>query len=386
MSRLLTLGVVLIVLGLTLRVELVGAVGLVLAAAALLVRFWLRQIEGALHVRREVPAYLPNGDETLVAVVVRNTSLVRVPWLSIRESVSLGLRTTMPQPTVVTLGAGAEHRFSYTIRGVRRGCYTVGPLQMTLGDVLGLSRVRLNVPATFVTVYPQIVPLADLGLPATLSYGPLAGQYTEDPARPAGVRAYMPGDDVRRLDWKSTARQQVPLVRRADPTIAPETTIGLSFARHDYPAPVLQDALERAATVAASFSMALLQRKLPVSLVTNGYDPLTQTNGATIGFGKGDAQRQALLLLLGRLSAGEDRALMTLLGQQPLPWGGTLVLVLSDLTLELLPQVVALRRRGQHIALVLIEATTAGLVLAEQQHFSAYTIGGRGRPVIVRRK
>lgn len=386
MSRLLTLGLVLVMLGLTLRVELVGAVGLVLVAAALLVRFWLRQIEGALHVRREVPAYLPNGDEASVVVIVRNTALVRVPWLAMRESIALGLRTTMPQPSVITLGAGAEHRFSYTIRGARRGWYTVGPLQMTLGDVLGLSRVRLNVPATFVTVYPQIVPLADLGLPATLSYGPLTGQYTEDPARPAGVRAYMPGDDVRRLDWKSTARQQVPLVRRADPTIAPETTVGLAFARDDYPASVLQDALERAVTVAASFSMALLQRKLPVSLITNGYDPLTQTSAAVIGFGKGDVQRQALLTLLGRLTAGEDHELTTLLGQQPLPWGGTLVLVVADLTLELLPQVVALRRRGQHVALVLIEATTAGLVLAEQQHLSVYTVGGRGRPVIARRK
>lgn len=385
MSRILTLGLVLLVVALTLRSEVIGAVALALIVAALLVRVWLQQIEGALQVRREAPAHLPHGEEAQIVVVLHNTSLVRVPWLSIRESVALALRTIVPQPTVITLGAGAEHRFSYVVHGTRRGWYTIGPLQLTLGDVLGLRRVRLTVPATMITVYPQIVPLASLGLPSTLSYGPLTGRRTEDPARPAGVRAYVPGDDVRRIDWKSSARQRAPLVRRADPTIAPETTIGLAFAAQDYPAAVMQDALERAATVAASFSVALLQRKLPIRLVTNGFDPLNQTNGAQIGFGKGDAQRQIVLTLLGRLTMGVDANLMTLLQTQPLPWGGTLVLIVADLTLELLPQVLALRQRGQHIALVLIEGSNAGLVLAEQQHLSAYTVGRRGQPVIARR-
>jgi uncharacterized protein (DUF58 family) len=385
MSRLLTLGLVLLAVAVTLRSEVVGMVGLTLSAAGLLTRLWLRQIEGAIHVRRDAPAELPNGENAQVTVVIRNSALVRVPWLSIRESIALTLRTTVPPPTVITLGAGAEYRLSYVIRGARRGWYTLGPLQITLGDVLSLRRVRLTVPAAFVTVYPRIVPLSELGLPAMLSYGPLAGQLTEDPARPAGVREYAPGDDVRRLDWKSSARQRSLLVRRADPTIAPETTIALGFGREDYPAPVLQDALERAVTVAASFGVALLQRKLPVSLITNGYDPLNHSAGAMIGFGKGDGQRQTLLTLMGRLSVGADVDLFAQIQRQPLPWGGTLILVVADLTLDLLPQVVALRRRGQHVVLVLIEGSHAGLVLAEQQHLSAYTVGRRGQPVIARR-
>lgn len=385
MTRLLTLGLVLLVLALVLRSDVIGAVALVLLAAVLLVRLWLRQLEGALQVRREAPACLPNGDEAQITVIIQNRALVRVPWLAIRESVAMALRTTLPPPTVITLGAGAEYRLHYTVRGARRGWYTIGPLQLTLGDVLGLRRVRLSVPATSITVYPRIVPLAELGLPASLSYGPLKGQHTEDPARPAGVREYVPGDDVRRLDWKSTARQGVPLVRRADPTIAPETTIALAFGREDYPAAVLQDALERAVTVAASFGVALLQRKLPVSLITNGYDPLTQHVGAQIGFGKGDGQRLALLALLGRLQSADQSDLWARVQTQPLSWGGTLVLILADLTLDLLPRLIALRRRGQHLTLVLIEASAAGLELASQQRLSVYTVGRRGQPLLARR-
>lgn len=388
MSRLLTLSGVLLVVALVARSEIVGIVATALGAASLISRLWIRQIERALRIERIAPESLPFGEEATISVVVKNGALVRIPWLELRESVSYALRTTAPPRTVVTLGAGAQHRMTYVVRGARRGWYPVGPLQLTLGDVLGLQRLNLTVPARAVTVYPRVVPLAALGLPATLSFGPLRPlhqrQHTEDPARPSGVRQYVPGDDVRRLDWKSSARQSTLLVRRADPTIAPETTIVLAFGRHDYPGQVLQDAVERAVVVAVSFGIALLERKLPVALVTNGFDPAVRTTGVALRFGKGDGHRRLLLNLLGRIEVGHDLDVFGLLQAQQLPWGGTLVLVLSDLTLEMLPHLLGLRRRGQQIALVLVEGTHAGRALAQQQRLSVYSVDQRGLAVAER--
>jgi len=385
MSRLPHVAVVLLFLAVLLRSELVGAVALTLITAILLSRLWMRQVERALRVRREVPEQLPFGEEATVVVRLQNPTLIRVPWVELRESVPLGLRIAAPQPSVVTLGAGAEHQIVYRIRGSRRGWYSIGPLRLALGDVLGLRRLQLTVPSTNVIVYPRIVPLTELGLPAALGLGPLAGQRIEDPARPAGVRQYVPGDDVRRLDWKSTARQNTLLVRTADPTIAPETTIALAFGLYDYPAQIIQEATERAISVAASLAVALLARKLPVSVVTNGHDPQTNTTGVALGFGKGEGQRRLLLSLLGRLVISHERLLWDVVQMQPLPWGGTLALVLADLTLDTLPQIMALRRRGQQVLLLLIEASPTGLALAQQQHLRAYSVDRRGRPLLERR-
>jgi uncharacterized protein (DUF58 family) len=381
MLRLLNLALVVLFVGLVLRSEVVSFVALVLGAVALLSRLWLRHVERGLRVRRNAPECLAYGDDATVIIHVSNPTLLRVPWLELRESTPYALRTVLPRPQVISLGAGGEYQMSYSVRGARRGWYSLGPTRLILGDALGLGRLTLQIPSRHLTVYPRILPLAELGLPATLNIGPLHGRRGEDPARPAGVRQYVPGDDVRRLDWKSTARQHTLLVRRADPTIAPETTIALAFARHDYAARVLQDALERSVTAAASLSMALLQRKLPISLISNGHDPQTGRTGLILPFGKGDGQRRMVLGVLGRLEVGQELNLFDLLQAQPLPWGGTLVLVLADLTLELLPQIIALRRRGQQCVLLLVEGSPSGRALAAQQHLTAYVVDRQGQPV-----
>ncbi|HEY0735036.1 MAG TPA: DUF58 domain-containing protein [Herpetosiphonaceae bacterium] len=384
MPRLLNLAIMLVLAGLALRSELISFVGLALGAISLLSRLWLRQIERGLRVSRQVPETLAAGEEATVTVLVTNPTLLRIPWIEVRESLPFALRIRQPRHQVISLGAGQSHQMTHQVRGARRGWYPLGPTQLVLGDALGLTRLTLQVPPKHITIYPRVLPLSALGLPATLSVGPLTGRRGEDPARPAGVRQYVPGDDVRRLDWKSSARQSTLLVRRADPTIAPETTIGLAFARRDYEVRTVQDSLERAAIAAASLSMALLQRKLPVSLISNGYEPQTKQSGVILPFGKGDGQRRLLLGVLGRLELGQDLNLFDLLHSHPLPWGGTLVLVLADLTLDVLPNVVALRRRGQQLALLLVEGSASGQALAAQQRLSAYTVDRQGLPVGVR--
>ncbi len=388
MSKLFTFAIVLLLVALIVRSEIMSAVAVALAAAAWLNTGWLRRVERGLQVRRDVVQSLAFGEEVVSSVVIENSSLLRVPWLEVRESVPLGLRSVTPQPTVITLGAGQEYRLAYPIRGSRRGWYTVGPVRMVMGDILGIQKRRLQVPSTHIVVYPRVVPLSVLGLPATLVYGPLqpvgVRQRIEDPARPSGVREYVPGDDMRRLDWKSSARQNTLLVRRADPSIAPETTIAVAFGKTDYPLQALHDALERAAICAASLGTALLQRKLPVSLLTNGFDPQTQQVGIHIGFGKGEGQRRQLLAALGRVSSSDERSLFAMLQAQQLPWGGTLVLVIANLTLETLSSVLALRRRGQQLVLVLVEGTPEGLALARQQRLLAYTVDRGGMPVLER--
>ena len=57
-------------------------------------------------------------------------------------------------------------------------------------------------------VYPPLVPLEQLGIPSRDPFGDLSVRrhLFEDPVRVASTRDYTPGDPVRRIHWKSSAR------------------------------------------------------------------------------------------------------------------------------------------------------------------------------------
>lgn len=363
-----------LILALLLRSPILGVVAVLLVAVSLLTRLWVRGIQRGLRVQHRAPKTMMFGEESVLTIEVQNRLLLPIPWLEIRESVPFLLRTGNVPRTVVTLGAGATHTFTYGLKAQRRGWYTIGPMQLAFGDVMGVMARRLQIPAIDITVFPKVVPLTELGMPAQLSLGPLRGRRGEDPARPAGVRAYTPGDDVRRLDWKATARQSTLLLRRSDPSIAPTTTIVLAFSMQDYESRMLGDVTERAATAAASLAVALLKYKLPVGIVSNGRDPQTGVQNVVLRAAKGDGQRQQVLNLLGRLDLGNQASIWSLLRAQSLPWGGTVVLVLADLRIDLLPEIVALRRQGQQVVAVLVDASASGQVLAHQQHLVTYIV------------
>lgn len=365
------------------REPMLAAAAFMLAGATFITAWWTTRVERGLRVRHTVPQTVSFGDAATVDIDVSNSSLLPIPWLQLADSVPLALRTAPPLRLAFSLGPGASRRFTYRIQGARRGFYRLGPLRMATGDVLGLHARQLTTPAAELTVFPRVLPLRGLRLPAQLPFGPLPTRLRrgEDPARPSGVRPYQASDGVRRLDWKSTARHGELLVRRAEPTVAPETTIALAFGRVDFPARILQDCLERAAVAAASLATDLVQRKLPVGLICNGVDPKNPTVNVLLPHGKGDGHRHELLYLLGRMEVGDGPSLFDVLARQSLPWGGTLALVVDDLHVEALPQFVRLRRRGQHVVALLLEPTPAGLALARGQHIQTLRVDRNGAPM-----
>lgn len=382
-SNLRLFAVFLLLAALALREPLLAAAAFMLGGATFVTGWWTTQVERHLRILYTVPETVSFGEYATVSVEVANRSLLPVPWIQITDSVPLALRTAAPVRLAFSLGAGGSRQMSYRIYAARRGFYRLGPLRLVTGDVLGLHTRQLSTVGAELTVFPRVLPLQRLVLPAHLLFGPLASrvQRGEDPARPAGVRKYQASDGVRRLDWKSTARYGELVVRRAEPSIAPETTLALAFGRSDFSARIMQDCIERAATAAASLATALLARKLPVGFISNGVDPKNPRAEVVLPQGKGDGHRHVLLYLLGRLEPGEGPSLFEVLARQSLPWGGTLTLIVSDLEGELLPQIDVLKRRGQHVVALLLEPTPGGRALARHHGIQVFSVDRDGAPL-----
>jgi uncharacterized protein (DUF58 family) len=268
------------------------------------------------------PPKVHAGSSTRVDLTVTNRGRRSSPVLSVRDHVS---GTRGASLLVGPLGRGAEIRAAYRFSTARRGIVTIGPLQVELTDPFGMARLRL--PAAGVSelvVYPEIEPLA--ALPLSSGNDPLAGAEHPNSLGRSGedfyaLRAYVVGDDLRRVHWAATARHDELMVRQDELPWQGRTTVVLDDRRTIHSA----QTFERAVSAAASIVLASASRRDLVRVVTS--------SGTDSGFGAGRHHVEGLLealacieptLVLGMEAPAE------LLGHSGV--SGALIVLTGDIT------------------------------------------------------
>lgn len=221
------------------------------------------------------------NERVRVALVFHNKGRLPLPWLQLKESVPPELVIGRPPAQAFTLRGGEQVFFHYEIQATRRGYYRLGPLFLRAGDLFGWNEEQAQSDSSYLTVYPRIIPLSDLGLPSRLPFGTIASQQRlfEDPARPVGVRNYRSGDSLRQINWKVSAhRAEIYgnhlMVKTLQPAISLDTAILLNLNTDEYSRRERWRAPEWAIEVAASLAAHLVERQQAVGLMSNGNDPL----------------------------------------------------------------------------------------------------------------
>jgi uncharacterized protein (DUF58 family) len=377
--------VILLIVAVALRSELFFYMLYLVVALQIAARLWVRRSTRRLTWRRVMPAASFIGERVPVKIELHNPSLLSLPWLALHESLPPVLHSPPMIREVISLGAGEHRTIEYTLVSQRRGYFRIGPLSLQTGDVLGLNEETLaGESPSDLTIYPHVLPLDQLGLPASLPFGTLAARQRlfSDPARPAGVRPYEAADGVRRIDWKSTARTSMPQVRRYQPAIALETLIALAFTREEFGGHFAYDTMERALTAAASIAAHLTELRQPIALCTSGADPAAGGKVQRIPIGAGRAHLMLALGMLGRLEAGGGTRLEELLHQATadLGWGSTVIVITGASSDALLADLIALRRRGLNVALILAEPLAEELALPRRHGIAAFGIWRDGYP------
>jgi uncharacterized protein (DUF58 family) len=385
MNDLFWLTIVLFVVAAALRSELFFYLLYVIAGLQVLTRLWLRRSVRHLTWRRRAPTTAFPGERAPVEIELTNTGLLPLPWLTLTESLPPALHNPPTIREVLSLGAGERRVLTYTLMGQRRGYYKIGPLSLRTGDVLGLEERGLTgSESDALTIYPPILSLADLGLPAALPYGTLATtqRLFSDPARPIGVRPYQAADGIRRIDWKTTAHAGAAYVRRYQPAIALETLIALAFSREEYGDRYAYDIMERALVAAASIAAHLIERRQPVGLCTTGRDPATGEQAMPLPVAPGRGHLITVLGALGRLELATQGDLPTLIGRAAtnLGWGSTVVVITGQRGTGLVAALLPLKRRGLSVALIMTDPTPDELGLPRKHGITAFGLWRDGRP------
>lgn len=215
-----------------------------------------------LVVERHVePDRVPRFGDCAAVVHVTNASgwwpLGLSGWDRVADE-RLPVRVPQLQP-----GQGVEVRSA--VPTGRRGVLAVGPLVLDRRGVAGLARSRsTHGEERTVTVLPRVLPVEAPPPGVRRGHVGTDERVLHGGTDLVGIREYVPGDDLRRLHWATSARVGALMVREdADPS-QPHLTVLLDDVAAGYDA----DGFEEAVDVAASLVAGAVASGSPVRLVT----------------------------------------------------------------------------------------------------------------------
>lgn len=260
------------------------AVAVLLALLPVLGAVSVRRSRFLLGSAREVERQqLPFGTQTEVLLTVENGSRLASGSLCLEDDVppSLG------EPARLVLDRippRAQRSVRYPISGLARGRATVGPLRVVVADPFGTARhVHEFSSTTSVLVTPRVEPLDGAsGVPAAggrgdASFRSLAARGDDDVL----PREHRPGDDMRRIHWRATARQGELMVRREELSWHSSLVVVLDDRAAAHHGAGAASTFEWAVSAAASIAVHHLRRGWQVTVVGTSGRALARAAAAT---------------------------------------------------------------------------------------------------------
>jgi uncharacterized protein (DUF58 family) len=328
-------------------------------------RYCLRRVEYRRHLSRQQAFF---GDEITLEIEITNRKPLPLPWLQIEDElpgqVTLlkGKATSSREDRVVlnnTLPVNMYHRVTrrFPMRCLHRGYFIFGPTRLRSGDLFGFFRREKSFEELdSLLVYPRLVPLEKLGIPSQQLFGDirLRRHLFQDPVLTAGVRDYLPGDSLKRIHWKSTARLGRLETKIYEPTTTTDISIFLDV--RTLPAPLwgsIYQLQELGIITAASIARHALEAGFRVGLYVNQITRLSE-GLVRVPPGQHPEQLTRILAALAQLHQVETIPAARFLRHEAraLPWGTTVVAVTAQPGEDLAAALLDLKRAGRRVALV----------------------------------
>ncbi len=253
-------------------------------------------------------------DEIYVYEELGNNKILPLPYLKadselpdgltfhIAESdIKGGLRDLFPRQinSIFVLKGREMIRRRWRVRCVRRGTYVLGKATVITDDILGTkiqSKFFVPVPdgKNTLTVLPKAIDLEKEFTTSKYTNGEFTVQNSllTDPLMKAGVREYVSGDSMNRINWKQTAVHNALLVNLEEYTQKQQFNIIMNMQTRDRDEKVSGEGrapVELAITVAASILDRVSQDNIPVRLICNTDPPEDRMSAACCeddGFGE----------------------------------------------------------------------------------------------------
>jgi uncharacterized protein (DUF58 family) len=364
--------VVIIVVGVFMSQGLVIAFGVMGLSAGLISLVWNRLSLEDVYYTRELPQRrVFIGEEIPMRVALTNKKPVPLAWIHVEDEVPSALQViegdidVNVHPNIQTIRHSSSMSWyeriywDYRLKCTRRGLYRLGPAHLESGDPFGfLQSRRVDAPVDSLIIYPRVLPLEELDMPAARPLGDVRGgiRIIQDQSRPSGIRDYERGDPLKIVDWKATAKMQGLQVRTFEPSTSTTVIVVVAVDTSEpYWASYDADALERVITAAASVASYAVEQQYVVGLFTNDM-PIMEGRPFVVPPSRG---RDHISVVLGALATVRLYALGAMSGllaqhSRRFPAGATLVVATAYLSPEFVDTLHDLKRRGYKIVVLYV--------------------------------
>ncbi len=418
------LGIGLLILGILFQQPLFVVVGLLLTLILVMIDLWsLYCLRNVSYQRTLSAKRVLFGEEITLSLVLENTKILPLPWLETEDVIpkaldlqeqtvrSSGMRNVFTLDCLFSLRWYDRVTRRYTIRCNTRGVHTFGPTKLRSGDVFGFAtREAELLTYQFVLVYPLIVPITNFGLPARHPFGDRRAprRLLEDPARVVGVRDYVYGDSLRRVNWKATARtlQMQSKVYEASTTYTIVLFLNTA-ARHDNYYGIQPELQELSICAAASLTDWAMNQNYAVGLYANGslylpdephivtsdvdepekevrdkserveatIEALRKRRRIHIAASSNETQRQRIMEVLARIQPYFGTNIEDVLQAERthLPSGATVVVITTTMSDRLIDTLARIRQSGHAVSILFVGDSPIPIKIAG---VTVYSIGG----------
>lgn len=352
-----------------------------------------------LECRRELPRAAWEGEEGTIVYAITNHARVARFFLRVHEPLPAWIAPLESEPPLFNVGAKDTTRIVHRVSFRKRGVYYAGAFDITAIDPLGVVSFTQRVPGDDeLVVYPSPHRIQGLSLSGSERYGwqefsstVLRGSSVD----PDGVRKYAPGDPLRRIHWRQTARTGTLSVIEFEESQSINMVIALDLLRGTEVGEGSETTLEYAVRVAASVAQQAIQQGASVRLLVPPDQWAGQRHAVSLEVvataRRGQEQLFLILDALARVQAESAQPVSTLVEETVgnLPPGTTL-LVLTARPDGALPGVLTrYTATGTNVVVLYIdpESFQGGhnrVSSAQSRQFYAELVAVRAQPFILR--
>lgn len=238
---------------------------------------WCRHVSKRILVYQRVEKKDYHVGEVLeIKSFVDNDTLFSVPHLEIVDNTQEIFNFNKGDITITSLLPTEREIIDRRVSTKYRGIHDIGPVDLIVSDAFGIFGFKRRFYSdTSIKVYPRVFNLKKFDLESMQSYGTVSTKQRtyEDNTSVSDIKKYCPGDSIKKVHWKVSAKKRALFVKNYEMTGSASVYLFLDFNMNSFKGENSRDLEERAIEASASIISYMLNNAITVNMFVNAYTP-----------------------------------------------------------------------------------------------------------------